>query len=189
LQSSVTVSPSRRTLLFRGVSHDLNRIEGGVEVRPSGSLTFATDVRAGEFVDFANNRRSFGLSITPRVELYAGSNVALTLSQTHQRLSYEGETVYTANLTQARALYHFSVRAMLRAVVQYRRIDRVTTLYVNPIDPRLERLLTQFLFAYRVSPQTALYLGYADGHEGSKDFSLQTTDRTFFLKVGYSIQP
>ena len=189
LQSSAVVSPSRRTLLFDGIEHDLNRIEGSAQIRPTGSFAFQTEVRFGDFVDFANNRRSLGLSLTPEAQLYLGRRVAFALSQTYQRLSYEGATVYTANLTQARFLYHFNVRALVRAVVQYREIDRQVAQYVDPVSPRLERLFTQFLISYRVNPQTGLYLGYSDGHEGSDVFDLQRRSRNFFLKIGYAIQP
>lgn len=189
LQSQVVVAPSRRTLLFRGVEHDLDRIEGLVRVRPSGSLTLGTEVRTGDFVDFANNRRSFGLSLTPTAELYVGTRLAFTLSQTHQQLRYEGDRVYRADLSQLRALYHFNVRSFVRAIVQYRVVDRVVGQYVSPVDPRDERLFTQLLFSYKVNPQTALFVGYTDGHEGSDVIELTRRTRTLFLKVGYAIQP
>lgn len=189
LQSTVVVAPSRRRLLFRSIEHDLNRIEASAQVRPSGSVTLATVVRTGEFVDFANNRRSFGLSLRPVTQLYLGSRVAVTLAHTHQRLRYRGQAVYTANLSESRLLYHFNVRSFVRAIVQYRLIDRNAPLYTSPVDRRSERLLTQFLFSYEVSPQTALFVGYTDGREGSDSFDLQMRNRAFFFKVGYAIQP
>lgn len=188
-QTSLVVSPTRRKLFFRGVTHDLNRLEGTFEVRPSGSFTFGSAVRTGDFVDFRNNRRSFGLVLTPSTSFYMGSQVAMTLALTHQRLRYEGNPVFTANLAQIRTLYHFNVRSFVRAIVQYRIIDREEAQYVDPVTPRSERLFTQFLFSYKVTPQTAFFLGYTDGHEGSDAFDLTTRSRTLFLKVGYAIQP
>ncbi|MDX1494505.1 MAG: DUF5916 domain-containing protein, partial [Longimicrobiales bacterium] len=188
-QSTVVVSPTRRKLLFRGITHDLNRLEGSFEIRPSGSFTFGSEVRTGDFVDFANNRRSFGLSLTPTTRFYLGSQVAMTLGWTHQRLRWEGNPVFTANLAQIRALYHFNVRSFVRAIVQYRVIQREEARYVNPVEPRSEKLFTQFLFSYKATPQTAFFLGYTDGHEGSDSFDLLTRSRTLFLKVGYAIQP
>lgn len=188
-QSTLVVSPTRRTLLFRGIEHDLNRVEGSFEVRPSGSFTFGAAVRTGDFVDFANNRRSFGLSLTPSTQFYVGTRAAVTLAHTYQQLQWEGSSVYTANLAQVRALYHFGVRSFVRAIVQYRVIERDPALYAQAVDPRSEKLFTQLLFSYKVNPQTALFLGYADGHEGSDAFDLLVRNRTFFLKVGYAIQP
>jgi hypothetical protein len=188
-QSTVVVSPSRRTLLFRGIEHDLNRIEGSVEVRPSGSFTLGTVVRTGDFVDFANNRRSFGLSLTPTTQLYIGPRLAVTLAHTYQRLGYQGDPVFTANLAESRVLYHFNVRSFVRAIVQYRVIERDAELYSQAVEPLSRQLFTQFLFSYKVNPQTALFLGYTDGHEGSDVFELRTRTRTLFLKIGYAIQP
>jgi hypothetical protein len=188
-QSTVVVSPSRRTLLFRGIEHDLNRIEGSVEVRPSGSFTLGTVVRTGDFVDFANNRRSFGLSLTPTTQLYIGPRLAVTLAHTYQRLGYQGDAVFTANLAESRVLYHFNVRSFVRAIVQYRVIERDAELYSQAVEPLSRQLFTQFLFSYKVNPQTALFLGYTDGHEGSDVFELRTRTRTLFLKIGYAIQP
>ena len=188
-QSPVVVSPTRRKIAFRGATHDLNRLEGNVEVRPSGSFTFGSVVRTGDFVDFRNNRRSFGLVLTPNTSFYLGSRLATTLALTHQRLRHEGNAVFTANLAQIRTLYHFNVRTFVRALVHYRIHDRVAAQYADPVDPRSEQLFTQFLLSYKVTPQTAFFLGYTDGQEGSDAFDLTTRSRTLFLKVGYAIQP
>lgn len=187
-QSTVVVSPTRRKLLFRGVTHDLNRLEGNFEVRPSGSVTFGSIFRTGDFVDFRNNRRSFGLVLTPTTSFYLGSQLATTLALTHQRLRYEGNPVFTANLVQIRTLYHFNVRSFVRAILQYRIIERVAAQYVDPVVPQSEQLFTQFLFSYKVTPQTAFFLGYTDGQEGTDTFGLTTRSRTLFLKLGYAIQ-
>jgi hypothetical protein len=146
-------------------------------------------VRTGDFVDFANNRESFGLSLTPSTRFYLGTRVSVTLAHTHQRLRWEGNPVFTANLSQLRMLHHFGVRSFVRAIVQYRVIERSTGLYTAEVEPRSEKLFTQFLFSYKVNPQTALYVGYSDGYEGSDAFDLLMRDRTLFLKVGYAIRP
>ncbi|MBT8489336.1 MAG: hypothetical protein KJO65_10980, partial [Gemmatimonadetes bacterium] len=86
-------------------------------------------------------------------------------------------------------LYHFNVRSFVRAIVQYRIIERVAAQYVDPVVPQSEQLFTQFLFSYKVTPQTAFFLGYTDGHEATDTFGLTTRSRTFFLKIGYAIQP
>ena len=48
------------------------------------------------------------------------------------------------------------------------------------------RLFTQFLFSYKVNPQTVLYLGYSDNSVGTDRFGLLRADRTFFVKAGYA---
>ena len=185
-QSTVTVTPSRRTMVVRGTSHDLNRLEGSFQIRPSGSVTLLGAVRSGDFVDFVNNRKSFGLSLTPTVQLNLGRALAIDLGHVYQRLTFDGSRVFTANLTQTRLLYHFNVRTFVRAILQYRQVDRDATQYSSSVVPKTEQFFTQFLASYKVNPQTAVFVGYTDDHFGTDEFSLQRRERTFFLKFGYA---
>lgn len=188
-QSTFVVSPSRRRLLYDGVAHDLDRLEGSFEIRPAGSATFLAGYRIGDFVDFRNSRKSFGLALTPAAQLYLGPSIAVELQHTHQRLRWMGGAVYTANLTEARLLYHFGTRAFVRAILQYRRTDRNTSLFVNPVDARSEQLFGQFLFSYEVTPQTVLFVGYTEGQRGNEVIELVSQQRALFIKVGYAIHP
>ena len=56
-------------------------------------------------------------------------------------------------------------------------------------DRRSRDLLGQFLFSYKLNPQTALLLGYSDNQLGSRGIDLTRTDRTFFLKASYAWVP
>lgn len=189
LQSELIVSPTKRKLLFEGVEHDLDRLEGSFEIRPSGRATFLAGYRLGDFVDFRNSRKSFGLALTPGAQLYLGKAASLRLAHTHQRLRWEGARVFTANLTEARLIYYFSRRAFVRGIVQYRLTTRDTALYVDPIGERSENVVTQFLFSYEVAPQTVVFVGYSDAHGGSEVFDLQQSERSLFIKLGYAIRP
>jgi len=189
LQSTFVISPSRRKLLFGGTEHDLARLEGSAEIRPSGSATFLIGYRVGDFVDFRNDRKSFGLVLTPAAQLYLGRSVSVGLALAHQRLQWEGDAVYTANLSEGRLIYHFDTRAFVRVIVQYRLTERDPTLYVNPIDAHADKLFGQFLFSYEVTPQTVVFLGYTDAYIGSDDVDLLRQQRSLFLKFGYAIHP
>ena len=72
----------------------------------------------------------------------------------------------------------------MRAIVQYQDVDQTEP------DPTLssssQELFTQFLFSYKLNPQTVLFLGYSDGSLGTQGLSLQRTNRTVFFKVGYA---
>ena len=47
-------------------------------------------------------------------------------------------------------------------------------------------LFTQFLFSYKINPQTVFYVGYSDSSFGDDRVDLRRADRTLFLKVGYA---
>jgi hypothetical protein len=113
----------------------------------------------------------------------------LNLQHTYQKLRWEDNTVFTANLSEARIVYYLSRQAFIRAILQYNLTTRDPDLYENPIDARSENLFTQFLFSYEVTPQTVVYVGYSDAHQGSEEFELEQRERSLFIKLGYAIRP
>ena len=58
-------------------------------------------------------------------------------------------------------------------------------MYVMPVTSGSRTMFGQFLFSYKVNPQTVLFIGYSDDRVGPQDDPLVQTSRTFFLKVGY----
>ena len=59
-------------------------------------------------------------------------------------------------------------------------------LYGDGRDPEHRHLFTQFLFSYKLNPQTVLFLGYSDNSFANQDHDLTQADRTIFAKVGYA---
>ena len=58
--------------------------------------------------------------------------------------------------------------------------------YSAPVQPKTRTLFSQFLYSYKLNPQTVLFLGYSDNRLGQEGIALTRTDRTFFLKIGYA---
>jgi hypothetical protein len=88
----------------------------------------------------------------------------------------EGARIFDIHIPRARLLWHFSRRAYVRTILQYRMLDLVTA--------EQRRLLTQLLFSYRVNAQTVFLAGYSDRYEGERD--LERLNRAVFVKVGYA---
>ncbi len=86
-------------------------------------------------------------------------------------------------------IYNLNVRTFVRAVVQYRSVDRNVAAYTVPVSQFDEGLFGQFLFSYKVNPQTVVFLGCSDNQSGTQSFDLIRTNRTFFAKVGYAWRP
>jgi hypothetical protein len=84
-------------------------------------------------------------------------------------------------------IYQFNVRTFVRAIVQYQDLQRNPELYFRPVRPKQDDLFGQFLFSYKLNPQTVLFAGYTDSRLGFQNVDLAQTDRTFFLKVGYAL--
>ena len=84
------------------------------------------------------------------------------------------------------AVYQFNVRTFFRSILQYVNYDYNPSLYSDDIDPEYEHFFSQILFSYKINPWTVFYLGYSNNYQGSNEFDLIQSDRTFFVKLGYA---
>ena len=186
-QSSFGVGAGLRDRFFNGAMFAEDFEWFNVNVRPNSTLRAGLFMRFGNDIDFANTRSGEQLIFEPSVTLRLGRHLSLDLEHVYRNLEVEGgERLFTANLTQAEAIYQFNQRLFVRAITQFRDVDRDPTLYLDEVDSESQRLFNQFLFSYKLNPQTVLFLGYSDNHRGDQDASLTQTDRTVFFKVGYA---
>ncbi|HIF22952.1 MAG TPA: hypothetical protein EYQ27_13860 [Gemmatimonadetes bacterium] len=161
---------------------------------PSGMLSGGLDGTIGDAIDFANERLGSETRLSPSVTLRLGRNVEVTVRHTYQRMSRDGAEVFTANLSQLRGVYNFSPRSFFRVILQYQQPDRALDRYVDDVDASTQQLFAQLLYAYKMNPQTVLFLGYSQDGDGLVDpdrqrVPLTTRGRTFFLKIGYASRP
>jgi hypothetical protein len=165
-------------------------------IRPFSGSETGVQVMAGQAVDFAGSRLANVFAVGPNASLSLFRRLNLVVAHSYERLSLGADTIYTANLSQAKFLWNFSVRAFVRAIIQYRDLEQNPAMYTFPVDSRTKRLFAQFLFSYKLNPRTVLFLGYADNGMGgvfdswlgSGRVGITRTDRTFFLKIGYAWQ-
>jgi hypothetical protein len=54
------------------------------------------------------------------------------------------------------------------------------------VPPQTRRLFSQYLFSFKLNPQTVLLAGYSDNLAAARGHALRQSDRTFFLKIGYA---
>jgi hypothetical protein len=172
---------------YDGVTYSQTRANFFFAMKPAGGISFGLNGLAGDFIDYANSRLASMLSLGPNLELGLGHHLNLNFSHNLERLSLKGNKIYTANLSQARFIYNFNVRTFVRAILQYRDVDRDPGMYVFPVPARMKTLFTQFLFSYKINPQTVLFLGYSDNSLGLQGMDITRQNRTFFLKIGYSL--
>jgi hypothetical protein len=165
-------------------------------IRPFSGSEIGFQGEAGQAIDYANVRRANILSLGPYASVSLLRHLNMVLSHAFERLFLANHTIYTANLSQAKFVWNFSVRSFVRAIVQYQALEQNPAMYATPVDTRDNGLFTQFLFSYKLHPRTVLFLGYSDNAMGGVFDSwlgpgrvgLARTDRTFFLKVGYAWQ-
>jgi hypothetical protein len=156
---------------------------------PTGSLFLRGSVSyGGSSIDYANVRTGERLTVRPGMEVKLGRNLSAELAHTYERFDVDDGKLYTANISYLKAVYQFSARMFLRAIVQYVDYDRNTVLYDEPddYDEHYENLASQLLLSYKINPRTVFFLGYSDSCYGDQAVDLTQTERTLFAKIGYA---
>jgi len=187
LQVNYNLSPNRD--YYAGKTYSNLRQNFGLTLRPSGTLTVSFSGGFGGVVDYANAQKGDQVRLGPMLGLKLGRSLSATVSHNYQKLTVAGGTLFTANLTEVRAVYYVSSRMFVRGIAQYTDIDRNPALYTSPVPARTKQLFSQFLFSYKLNAQTVALIGYADNARGSQTIDVTRTDRTFFVKFGYAWLP
>ncbi len=185
LQSLAELRLESSKIFFNGTTFDLNQQNFAFQINPTGGLRLRLTGQVGDQIDFANTRKGDLVNLVPGIQL-RGRNLSLQLDHAYQTLDVTGGQLFEANLTQMKLIYQFNTRAFVRAIVQYQDLQRDPSLYLRPVRPKQEDLFGQFLFSYKLNPQTVLFAGYTDSRLGFQNVDLQQTDRTFFMKIGYA---
>lgn len=186
LQSVVQVGYTHYKELYSDVLYSLNRGYCYFEIKPAGGLWFNIFGEYGENIDYQNARGANTMLLMPFAELSLGRHVNINLMHSFQRLDLKGDEIFEANLSQVRLIYNFSTRTFVRAIFQYLDVARNPDLYFFPVELKTKTFFTQFLFSYKLNPQTVLFLGYSDNYLGGTGLDITRTNRTFFFKLGYA---
>jgi hypothetical protein len=171
---------------YSGTTYDTTDVIALVMTKPAGGLSFGLMANAGRAIDYTNVRPATAFRAGPQAELAVSRRLNLNLTYNLERLAHEGDRIYTANLLQGRIIYNIDTRMFLRAIVQYRDLERDPAMYVSPVDGSARGVFTQFLFSYKLNAQTVVFLGYSDNSLGARGIDLVRADRTLFFKIGYA---
>ena len=193
LQTEIRYTAAPNHEYFAGAVYDNFRHAFGASIRPTGDLAAGVDVILGGAIDFAGAREAEQATVRPYLNLGLLDRLAIELNHTFQELDVDEGRLFTANLTQGRAVLHLNRRTFVRAILQYTDIDRPAATNPGLTRLRQSRLFSQYLFSFKINPQTVLLAGYSDNQIGFDDaierpfrLDLTRTDRTLFLKIGYA---
>ena len=157
-----------------------------------GSLWPTSDLRLyaatlfGDEIDYANTRLGKRFRINPSLSYNLGKHLRLSFNHNYERMSVQDDHLYTANVSGLVVVYQLNVRTFIRAIIQHVFYDYNPSNYSFEIESQFKRILTQFLFSYKINPRIVLFIGYSDNYFGGQDFGLTQSDRTFFMKLGYA---
>lgn len=208
MQSFFSVGGGKRLRGFREELFKQSFANWYFEFQPSSSVYASLGGGVSHRVDFTffdpndagATRQGFELRLEPFMRFNLGRHVRLELWHAFRRLENDDGYLFRANLSQMNLIYQLSLRAFVRAIVQYSdvryNVDQYAPQCDDPNDCPAERardLFTQLLFSYKINPQSVLFLGYSNARVGTlspglglDDDSLKALDRTFFVKLGYA---
>lgn len=187
LQMDATLGGNLRKEFYYDFTYDLNDIYAGFVMAPTAHFNFSLYYEGGDTVDYENFRKAHFDRFTNGFEWRPVANLNFNLSDIYQRISLAGQKINNVHLLQMQLGYHFNVRTFLRVIVQYTDISQNQALYITPVNERTKVVFTQFLFSYKLNPQTVLFLGYSDNSLGLDKIPVTRNDRTFFLKIGHAL--
>ncbi|HNX49971.1 MAG TPA: DUF5916 domain-containing protein [Thermoanaerobaculaceae bacterium] len=186
LQSHAVARYTRRQETYNGQRFDRNEVYLHNCMAPNRSLDFFINVYSGDQIDYANTRPGKRIRVVPGVTQRFGRHLSVSLSGTWERMREQRERLFTATIAETSVAYQFTARAFVRAILQYMDYDYNTALYTDGRDARSKGLFSQYLFSYKLNPQTVLFIGYSDAAEGNQDVRLTRANRTVFAKIGYA---
>lgn len=186
MQSSFSTELYRARRVYNNLNFDLTYLMIQGSFWPTSNLEVNVYSMLGDQIDYANTRLGERYRINPWLTTMLGNHVRLSFDHNYERMNVNDIRLYTANISQLSVVYQFNVRTFFRTIFQYVNYDYNPDNYSFDIDAQDERFFAQLLFSYKINPRTVLFLGYTDNYQGSQDFRLTQSNRTFFVKLGYA---
>jgi hypothetical protein len=187
MQSSLSLEGWKSREAYNNREFDLTDFMVQGSFWPTSDLQFGVSSMFGEHIDYTNTRKGKRIRINPWLSYNLGKHLRFSLDHNYERMSSNTTHLYTANISQLTAVYQFNVRTFFRTIFQYVNFNYNVSNYIEDIgDSETESLFTQLLFSYKINARTVVYLGYSDNYNGSQDFNLKQSNRTFFIKLGYA---
>jgi hypothetical protein len=187
LQSALDVHYLHNKTFFDGTTYDLDQQVFNFAITPTGGLRLGLSAQFGDDIDFENSRPARSVTWLPSIGIRLGQHLNVNASYQYARLWIADGELFDARLAQTRIVYQFNVRTFVRAIIQHQDLKLDESLYLFPVDSRQRDLFGQFLFAYKINPQTVLFTGYTNEQAGLFRIPLTQTNRSFFLKIGYAL--
>ncbi len=191
MQSHFEFGGLTRDVLFDDILFHENKFSLFGEFQPRGGLLLGVWARIGDQVDFANSRLGDEIRIDPFVNWNINRHLLLRYEASFVALdTKDGTRIFDAAVHDVRLTWQFSVRSFLRLTTQFQDIERNPDVYTETVDARSRDVGRQLLYSYKLNPQTVFFLGYSDALIDDDELNnLTTTDRTWFMKIGYAWTP
>lgn len=160
--------------------------------QPMSGLFLEHEFVVGKQIDFANNRAADRFTARPAFEYSINAHLRAELRYVYEKLEADGADIFTANQADLRLKYNVDVRNSFKLSLVYTRIEQnlanQPALSLDDLpDARTTDVSTQFIYSYKINPQTVFFAGYSDHAFKNDRFSrLEKDSRSLFLKFSYA---
>ena len=196
LQLNYWINPDIVWQQAGGITYKLVRFWTGFDIQPFGNLGINGWLNLGPAVDFANERKADNLQFRLETDIRIGRHIDMSINHRYLNLHLSGNKILTANVTQWQGAYNFNTRTFFRVILQYRHTSRNLTLFNDTsVNSKEQSVFAQLLLSYKLNPQSVIFLGYVDNHNGYEDnhrfqeIPLTQLNQTLFFKIGYAWRP
>ncbi|MCF8381747.1 MAG: carbohydrate binding family 9 domain-containing protein [Bacteroidales bacterium] len=186
LQTTFSIIGATKHEVYMGTRYELQQAMVQLEMKPLSGLKLNMMTHFGDMVDYSNLRLAWHMILNPAIQFNLGKHFNMNLQHRYMRMAYEKNEIFTANLSQLNLVYNFNVRAFVRAIIQYQNIRKDQSMYASSVQEENKTIFSQFLFSYKLNPQSVVFIGYSDNYMGYTGIDVLQTDKTFFLKLGYA---
>ena len=159
----------------------------GGEMQPVSGIYLGFEAETGKKLDFRNNRLGDGLELAPELKWNVDAHMQIQARHIYRTLDADAAEVFTANLTDLRLSYQFSVRSFLRLALIYSDIEQNPLNNTGEVTERSKTLGSQLLYSYKLNPQTLFFAGYSDNAFSDDEVQdLTRAERSVFMKFSYA---
>ncbi len=164
-----------------------NTINAGTEMQPYSGVFVGMEAEVGKKLDFRNNRLGDALELSPELKWNVDAHLQLQARHIYRTLDADSKEVFTANLTDLRLSYQFSVRSFIRLALIYSDIRQNPLNNSGDVTARSKNLGSQLLYSYKLNPQTLFFAGYSDNAIRDDEVQdLTRAERSVFMKFSYA---
>lgn len=157
-------------------------------VTPLSPLSMELEMYYGDEIDFINDRLGTKTQMNPSINWKIANGLSIDISHLYQQMDVEQGALFTANLSDVRLNWQFSLHSFIRLSSIYTRINRNVAQYLYSAPQSEEAHLgNELLYGYKLNPQSVFYLGYSDSLQANDELSRLTRDeKTYFMKLSYA---
>lgn len=164
-----------------------NTFSTGAEMQPYSGVFLGMEAEVGKKLDFRNNRLGDALELSPELKWNVDAHLQIQARHVYRTLDADAAEVFTANLTDLRLSYQFSVRSFLRLALIYSDIRQNPLNNIGDVTARSKSLGSQLLYSYKLNPQTLFFAGYSDNAFSDDEVQdLTRAERSVFMKFSYA---